>query len=395
MRRHVLLIIETAYAYGRSVLAGINDYMVAHEPWSVSLDLRGLMVPSPPWLGDWVGDGIISRSSDQELVHAVTRRGLPTIDLTDIDRDVGLPHIWTDHYAVGEVAAGHLLERGFTRFAFCGFSGHEWSDRRRIGFERGVAHVDIPAVFETPWIPSATRPWESERQELYDWIQSLPRPVGILACNDVRGQHILDVCRSLEVAVPEEVAVIGVDDDELLCQFCDPPLSSVVPNAERIGFEAAEALDTLMRGHSLDWTERIVPPIGVVTRQSTDVLAIDDPQIAAAVRLIRERACSGLTVAEVLREIPLSRSVLERRFRKHLGRSPQAEIRNVQLKRVKQLLRESDLTLDRIAGLTGFEHPEYLSVVFRREIGQTPGNYRSEHYVASERRERRHYFSES
>lgn len=388
MSQHVLLIVETAYAYGRNVLAGINDYMVAHEPWSVTLDLRGLMVPSPPWLGDWVGDGVISRSSDQALVDAVTRRGLPTIDLTDIERNSGLPHIWTDHYAVGEVAAAHLLERGFTNFAFCGFMGHEWSKRRRIGFERQVAHVDVPVVFETPWLPSATRPWESERQDLSDWIQGLPRPIGILACNDVRGQHILDVCRTLQVAVPEEVAVIGVDDDELLCQFCDPPLSSVVPNAERIGYEAAEALDSLMRGEALDWTERIIPPTGVVTRQSTDVLAIDDSQVAAAVRLIRQKACSGLSVAEVLKEVPLSRSVLERRFRKHLGRSPQAEIRNVQLKRVKQLLRESDLTLDRIAALTGFEHPEYLSVFFRRELGQTPGSYRATHQISQSRRER-------
>ena len=378
MRRQVLLIVETAYAYGRAVLRGINGYLVAHESWSVSLDLRGLMMHPPSWLDAWSGDGVISRSSDPGMAELVRRRGLPAIDLTDVRGDLGLPRIWTDHPAVGQVAAMHLLERGFTRFGFCGFTGHEWSALRRAGFLKATAGVDPHvSVFETPWDPRVTRPIDEGHSELCDWIAGLPKPVGIMASNDFRGQHVLDACRRLGLAVPEEVAVIGVDDDELLCRLCDPPLSSVVPDAERIGYEAAAALDALMRGESLGWEELVVPPSGVVTRQSTDVLAIDDPLVAAAVRLIRQRACSGLSVDDVLREIPLSRSVLERRFRKHLGRSPQAEIRQVRLKRVKQLLVESDLTLDRIAGLTGFEHPEYLSVVFRREAGETPGRYRA------------------
>jgi len=378
MRRKVLLIVETSYAYGRAVLRGINDYLVSHESWSVSLDLRGLMMPPPAWLDDWAGDGVISRSSTPGMADLVSRRKLPAVDLTDVRGDLGLPRIWTDHAEVGKLAAAHLLERGFKRFGFCGFLEHEWCKLRRDGFIAAVAGVDDRvALFETPWDFRVTRPLDEGHQELCDWLEALPKPVGVMACNDVRGQHVLDACRRLNLAVPEEVAVIGVDDDELLCRLCDPPLSSVLPDAERIGYEAAAALDALMKGEPLGWTELVIPPAGVVTRQSTDVLAIDDPLVAAAVRLIRQRACSGLSVEDVLREVPLSRSILERRFRKHLGRSPQAEIRHVRIKRAKQLLVESDLTLDRIAALTGFEHPEYLSVVFRRETGETPGRYRA------------------
>ena len=378
-RRHVLLIIETSYSFGRAVLAGINDYVVSHEPWSITLDLRGLMMPTPEWLVDWDGDGVISRSSDPRLAESAHAKNRPTIDLTDFRSDLPLPRIWANHDAIGKMAGEHFLERGFTQFAFCGFSDHIWSRGRRAGFLRTVGDVDpSPRILETTWDTSALRPWEQEREVLAEFLTSLPKPIGLLACNDVRAQQILDVCRELLIAVPEEVAVLGVDDDEILCRFCDPPLSSVVPNSYTIGYEAARALDQLMRGESLDWTQRSIDPLRIVTRQSTDIMAIEDPLIASAVRQIRQRACQGLTIAEILQEIPLSRSVLERRFRKFLGHSPQAEIRQVKIKRVKQLLTESDLTLERIANLTGFEHPEYLNVLFRREVGETPGRYRNQ-----------------
>jgi LacI family transcriptional regulator len=162
----------------------------------------------------------------------------------------------------------------------------------------------------------------------------------------------------------------------VLCELCDPPLSSVAPNAERIGYEAAELLDRLMAGGRAPARERLIEPVGVVARQSTDVLSIDDAEVAAAVRFIRERACGGLRVEQVLRHVAVSRSLLERRFRKYLGRSPQGEIRLVRLKRVKQLLADTDLSLVAIAQLAGFVHPEYMSVVFKRLTGQTPRAYR-------------------
>lgn len=376
---HVMLIVETSMEYGRAVLCGISDYVLAHKPWSMYVDLRELIIEPPRWIENWEGDGIISRSTTPELAEKLLRKRIPTVDLTDIYGDLGLPHIWTDQHEVGRLAAGHLLERGFRHFGYCGFSGHDWARKRLDGFREALRAADCTTeVLESPWEATRSLSWEDQQQQITDWLRELPKPLGVFACNDMRGQHVLDACRRAELSVPEEVAVIGVDADELVCGMCDPPLSSVIPNPRKIGYEAAALLDRLMEGAAPLPYEQIVAPLGVSTRQSTDVLAIDDPQIAAAVRLIRQRACEGITVDDVLRNIPLTRSVLERRFRKYVKRSPQAEIRNVQIKRIKQLLIETDLVLERIAELTGFSHPEYMSVVFKRETGQPPGQFRTQ-----------------
>ena len=279
--------------------------------------------------------------------------------------------------AIGRLAAEHLLERGFQKFAFCGFRDELWSELRHRGFAEAVAKQGMRCeAYVSPWRGRRARAWQQEHTALERWLRGLPRPLAVMACNDLRAQHVLDVARGLGLAVPEDLAVIGVDDDYPFCDLCDPPLSSVLPNARRIGYRAAEALDGLMAGEPALAQEVLVEPLGITTRQSTDILAIDYPAIAAAVRHIRERACEGLHVSELLKKLPISRPVLERRFRKYLSRSPQAEIRRVQIARAKRLLVETDLPLKNIASMVGFAHAEYLSVVFKRETGITPGTYR-------------------
>jgi LacI family transcriptional regulator len=172
------------------------------------------------------------------------------------------------------------------------------------------------------------------------------------------------------------VAVLGVDNDEILCDLAEPPLSSVVPNTRRIGYEAAAMLDRLMAGEPAPTGPTLIEPLAVMTRQSTDVLAVGDRDVAAAIRYIREHACEGISVNDVLAAVPLSRSVLERRFTRILGHTPKEEISRVRLRRIKQLLAETDLPLARIATMTGFEHPEYLNVMFKGKTGDTPGEYR-------------------
>jgi LacI family transcriptional regulator len=211
------------------------------------------------------------------------------------------------------------------------------------------------------------------------WIQSLPKPLGLMACNDFRGIQALDACRRAGIAVPEEVAVIGVDNEELVCTLAYPPLSSVVPDARRIGYEAAALLDRLMRGEPEPATPLSIPPAEVVTRLSTDVNAITDPEVAAAMRFIREHACEGIGVHDILCQVPVSRSVLQRRFRRLLGRSIHAVIAGVRLRHAKQLLVETDLPLAAIAKRTGFSHVEYLCAAFRQSVGSPPGAYRREH----------------
>ncbi len=381
-RARVALIIETSSVYGRQLLAGVTRYMHTHAPWSVFLEQRGLTEKTPSWLNDWQGEGILSRATTPALAQKLLRRSIATVDLTDIYGDQGLPRIWSDDEQIGRLAAEHLLERGFHHFAYCGFTGHVWSQRRRDGFlARAGATGDRQHVYESAWGGPLAHEWEHEQDQIATWLASLPKPIGIMSANDLRGQHVLDACKRVGIAVPEEAAIIGCDNDELLCRLCDPPLSSVVPNPEQIGFEAAGLLQELMeaRGKTrrlLEQARREIAPVGVVTRQSTDVLAIADANLAAARKFIRENACAGTTVDDVLRQVPISRSMLERGFRQFLGRSPHAEIRLVQLKRVRELLAETDLPLERIAYLTGFTHPEYLSVVFKRELGETPGQYR-------------------
>jgi LacI family transcriptional regulator len=376
-RRHVALMVETSLVYGRQLLHGIIRYLRSHQPWSVFFELRELGAAPPAWLKDWRGDGIICRPTNPGLADLFRKKRIPVVNLNDVHDGLGLPAIESDHVAIGKLAADHLLERGFRHFGFCGFSGHAWSAKRHEGFEAALGGAGCSCqLYESPWGGPAAHPWEKEQGQIGAWLATLPRPLGILACNDLRGQHVLDACQRMNLSVPEEVAVIGVDDDVLLCELCDPPLSSVVPNADRVGFEAALLLDRLMGGEKPTRLTQLVPPLGVTVRQSTDVLAIDDAQVAAAVRFIREHACAGISVDQVLAQVPLSRTILERRFRKYLGRSPQAEIREVQLKRVKQLLADTDLRLERVAELAGYEHPEYMSVVFKRETGLTPGQYR-------------------
>ena len=380
---HVALIVETSTIYGRKLLRGITKYVRTQAIWSIFLEQRGLTESVPEWLRDWDGDGIISRVTTPELADHLIARGMPVVDLTDMHGEIGLPRIWSDDSSIGRLAAEHLLERGFRQFAFCGFTDHHWSANREAGFAEATvgAKCHLATSYNSPWGGPDAHRWEDEQEEIGSWLHSLPKPIGIMASNDMRGQHVLDACARLEIAVPEEVAVIGCDDDEILCELSNPPLSSVVPNPEQIGLEAAELLHRMMvcdenDRSSLREVRRMIPPIGVSTRQSSDVLAIDDPLIAAAVHYIRENACTGVTVDDILSNVPISRSMLERGFRRYVRRSPHAEIRHVQLKRVCQLLGETELPLDRIAELTGFKHPEYLSVVFKREMKETPGQYR-------------------
>jgi LacI family transcriptional regulator len=370
--------VETSTAVGRQMLRGITRYLRSHRPWSVFLQQRDIWVSPPGWLKNWRGDGIISRVTTSLLAELLLRKKIPVVNLNDIHTGLGLPLIDSDHQATGRLAADHLLERGFRNFGFCGFTGHAWSRKRLAGFRETVAEAGYTcAVYESPWWGRPKPPpWEKQQKQIGAWLLSLPRPVGVMACNDLRGQHVLDACKRVNLSVPEGAAVIGGDDDAVLCELCDPPLSSVAGNPERIGYEAAALLDRLMAGERPQQDELRIEPVGVTPRQSTDILAIDDPQVAVAVRYIREHACHGATVADLLNQVPLSRTVLERQFRKYLGRSPQAEIRAVQLKRVRQLLAETDLRLERIAELAGYEHPEYLNVVFKREAGLTPGQYR-------------------
>ncbi len=378
-RRSVALLIETSNAYARGLLEGVITYVRRHEAWSVYLPEQERGAKPPLWLHRWKGDGIIARIETDEIAAAVRQSRLPIVDVSAARHVPDIPWVETDDIVIAQLAAAHLLERGFRRLAYCGDAGFNWSNWRQEHFQRIVAEAQCEFHLHVSSAKTDIKfSWNGERKRMANWLAQMPKPVGIMACYDIRAQQLLDLCRELDIAVPEQVAVIGVDNDRLLCDLASPPLSSVIPNAHRSGYEAASLLDSLMQGIKVPAIAHLIKPLGVEARQSTNILAIDDPDVAKALRYIREHANQGINVSDLLRNVPISRRVLEHRFRQCLGRTPHEEILRLRVQRIKQLLQESDLSLQEIAKQTGFEHVEYLSTVFKRETGISPRAFRKE-----------------
>jgi LacI family transcriptional regulator len=370
--RQVALLVETSNAYARGLLRGVMAYVRGHEPWAFRLTEHGRGELGRRELAGWAGDGVIARIENPRVAAALRGVDRPIVDLSAARLLPALPWVETDDPAIARVAADHLIGRGLRAFGFCGDDRFNWSRWRREAFHRCLAD----AGFGCDDGPSAHR---GRASDLAEWVRALPKPAGVLACYDVRGREVLDACRQAGVRVPDEVAVLGVDDDELLCELADPPLSSVATDPRRAGCVAAGLLAARMRGEQVEPIGHLIPPLGVTARRSTDTLAVEDADVAAAVRFIREQACGGITVHDVVSRVPLSRRVLETRFRRLIGRTPHEEIVRVRLDRARQLLHQPGWTIDAIARRTGFRHGEYLSAVFKRELGMTPGEYRAQH----------------
>ena len=375
---HVALLIETSRGYGRSLLQGVIRYQREHRPWSIYFQPHAFGAPPPSWLKNWHGDGILARIDERTMARAIRRTGLPAVDLRFSVPKLGLPGVGIDNRAVVRLAFEHLANSGFKLFGFCGLPPRRnaWMDLRRDLFQQLVQKADHTChVFETA-TRGATSSWEDEQEQIAAWILRLPKPIGIMASNDDRGQQVLDACRRVNVLVPDDVAVIGVDNDEILCNLSSPPLSSVDINTEQVGYEAAALLERMMAGRPGPEKPLLLAPHGVVSRESTNVLATEDRELAAAIRHIRVHACEGLRLKDSAQWANLSRRELERRMRKLLGRSPKAEITRVQLERAKRLLTETDLPAAVIAEKCGFSEPKYFNQVFHTKVGLPPGAYR-------------------
>ena len=380
--RRVALLVETSNSYARGLLRGVIDYARSHGRWSVYLGEHSRGDQPPPWLERWDGDGVIARIENARIARAVMRCGRPVVDVSAARLLPQLPWVETDDEAIARAAAGHLLERGLRRFAFFGEERFNWSTWRQEHFTRIVREAGCECAVYNATRRSG-RDWEREENDLAGWLRGLAKPVGVMACYDIGGRQVLDACRRAGVSVPDEVAVVGVDNDGLLCELSDPPLSSVEPDARRTGHCAAEILDRLMNSRRVSVLSHRIPPVGVVTRQSSDTMAVGDGDVAEAVRFIRENACSGISVKDVLQRVPLSRRALETRFVKAVGRTPHAEVERVRLERAKHLLLVTDLPVYEVARRTGFRYQEYLSVAFRRYAGMSPTQFRKKARVVS------------
>lgn len=369
----VVLLVESSRASGRAILKGVADYARYHGPWSFFWEPAG-MEKAGPMLKSLGADGIVLRDLDK--LPQVRKFGLPAV-VVSYSREAipGLINVTTDSARIGRMAAEHLLQCGFKRFASCSYEKTPWAELRVKTFAAVIRSVGCEISHYTAPAPVRVN-WLKERQLMAEWLRALPKPVGVMACNDDCGVQVMEACKLASLSVPDAVGVIGVDDDELVCGLADPAMSSVALNFERAGYEAAQALDKLMR------RSRGVPPqitveaTHIVARRSTDVVAVDDEPVAKAMQYIRDHPRESLAVTDVARAVGLSRRVLERRFRRELNSSVLAEIRRVRTDQIARQLLETHLPVSDIAESLGFVDAQHFARYFRAGKQLSPLAYR-------------------
>ena len=379
-RRRVALLVESSMASGRQIVRGVARHVRETGKWSVYHEPEHIVEVVPRWFKDWQGDGVIVRIRSEKALEILLETGLPVVDVLGDCPHPSIPLVQVDSGLVGKMAASHFLDRGFRSFGFCGRLGPRWVHQRQAAFVHALEVAGFPcSVHMLPhWEHKA---WYTERTqaELGTWISQLATPAAIMAANDVLGRRILEACHRIGTLVPEEVAVLGVDNDEVSCELCTPTLSSIVPVPDQVGYRAAEVLDALMAGDSCSEQELLLEPTEIVVRRSTDILAVDDRDLAAALSFIRENASQPIGVQDVAKRVSVSRSTLNRKFQQVLERSVHDEIQRVRLDRAIELLCRTDLPLSAVAERAGFRHREYFGAVFKAKLGMTPNQYRQTH----------------
>ncbi len=386
---NVALIIDTLGSYGRGLLSGVARYVQTHIGWRVIYEERKGVDRLPRWLVPGSCDGVIARLRDGRQLKSLLRLGVPIVSLGEVDRrPAQVPETLSDHRAIGHLAARHLVERHLRHFAYFGSAKAVFSNLRLAGFREyfDSQGQQIDVFGEEKWdfgVPKYRRTgdlfWEDSR--LNEWLRKLPKPVGIMACNDYFGRILLGHCQRLGLHVPNEIAVIGVDNDEILCELAVPPLTSVDPAPDSIGFRAAELLADLLAGNRAAGQSIYLPPKCVVARASTNIIAFDDPIIVLALQFIRDKVGVGIATEDILDYLAgaghvTSRSTLERKFRRHLGGTPHDEIARARLEQIEKLLLGTRYPLIRIAQTVGVASEQQLTAFFRHHRHMTPGQFR-------------------
>jgi len=357
----VYLLVPLDLSYGREVIRGVREYTRANRLWQlvvVPATLANLRAARRE-----KADGIIGLLGTRPLEQAARATKIPAVNATGKGSGGRLPSVGPDDLAIGRIAAEHFLQRGFRQFAFAAARDDHSAHARRQGFGETLAAAGFGCeVFA----------------EGHDarWIRALPKPAGVLACNDVRARDLVVAALRAGLRVPQDLSVVGVGNDETLCELAEVPLSSIDPDARRIGFEAAQMLDRLIAGKSVDSAGDVVPPAGLVLRDSSDSLAVGDDQLANAMRYMQAHACDPMKVTDMLDVVKVSRRTLEKRFRTTFGRTLHDEIRRLQFERARQLLCDTDLKIPQVATRCGFRDPKRFTTLFREEFGSPPITFR-------------------
>ncbi|MBA3481533.1 MAG: DNA-binding transcriptional regulator [Pirellulales bacterium] len=380
-RFEVALIVDPGQTYDRRIVRGVAAYVQKHRrDWSLYVEED--LIARLPDLKTWAGDGIIANLDDRRIARAVKSLGVPVVGVGGgygyYEENPEIPYVRTDNRAIARLAAEHLINLGFRRFAFCSeppTRSNGWAKERADAFTECVTEAGFECeVFAGRYSPA--KQWRRSQAALQKWLERLSRPIGMMACTDARARHVMQACRAAGLRVPDDIAIVGVDNDDIMCELAQPPLTSIEQGAMRVGFEAAALLDDMMGGKRPQQQRTAVPPEGLVPRQSTDVMAVADEDVAEAIRYIRQRACDPIQVRDVLEVARMSRSTLEARFREAIGRSIHAEIRRVQIDVARRLLVTTNMPIKEVVQRVGVSSVQYFTAMIRHATGQTPGEIR-------------------
>ncbi len=373
------ILVDTSTAWGRRLIGGVIGYCQKCGPWLIRLEDHGqnetFRVPR-----GWDGDGIVARVADRGLARHLGATGLPVVNVSAIVlRGVDFPRVTYNARTAGQLAAEYFLNRGFRHFAFVGDTPHQYLISRFEAFNEALAKAGCFArQYQASLTSGSQSHWMRQQRELARWLLQQPKPLALFTWAMRQPGRIIEACMSAGLAIPEQVALLGGDDDPVLYGACHPPVSGVIVPSHVVGHEAAALLDSLMQGKPPPKRPILVKPTGIVTRQSTNVLAVEDGDVTAALQFIRQHASEPMQVDDVLRAVAVSRSALERRFQQILGRSVWAELHRTRMDRARSLLVETDMPIPHVADASGFGSPEYMSYVFKRATGLTPREYRKQ-----------------
>jgi LacI family transcriptional regulator len=380
------LLIESSRASGRAMLCGVAKCAHHYGPWAVYWEPGGLE-KGWPRLKALDVDGIILRDVDK--LEEVAALGIPAVVIGHSKTEIpNMVNVVTDSVAVGRIGADHLLKCGFKHFAFCGYSDPEslnlppesfsWSALRQESFTAHLRNSGFKTYGYTTLSPTA-HTWRKEHQRMAAWLRSLPKPVGVMACNDDCGRHVIEAAKLANLAVPDDVGVLGADNDEVVCGLTDPPMSSVAIHFERAGYEAALVLFRLLSGRRRVPDKIMVHASHVIARRSTDITAGSNPHVTKALQFIRDHARENVMVSEVSRAAGLSRRALEIRFRQEIGCSIRQHIRRIRTDQIVRLLVETDLPIGQIAETLGFSDIQHFARYFRAGKQMSPLAFRRKH----------------
>jgi LacI family transcriptional regulator len=382
--KRVLLLMDPDRGWTRDLLRGIAKYSRLNNPWGVYRLSQFYWRPEHKrnknelkHLKEWKPDGIITREMDH--IDEVLELGIPIIGSECAKEIPGLPIITSDFSETGRMAADYFLDKGFKNFAYCGYSDVAWSTMRLEGFRNTLSEKGYEVDSYMKPISNLRMLWISENEKIAEWIKKLPKNTGLMTCSDDRGLHILEACKVAGRRVPDDIAILGVDNDEILCDLANPPLSSIAFNTEDIGFKAARSLDKMMNGIKLKNLCITAKPAFVVSRHSTDIFAVEDEQLKRALSYIKTNRFKLIQVSDVVKATSVSRRNLELRFKKWLNRSILDEIKRVHVGLMSEMLIETNYSIAKIASLLGHSSVDNICRYFKNEKKLSPSEFRDKY----------------